>query len=85
MGVISSALQILSYIMCGRNLPQFLAHCRCPLLGFLISAEHEQFYHAVPAYVQGSMPDNFFFFFLPFLGLHLQHMEVSRLGVELEL
>ena len=28
-----------------------------------------------------------FFFFLPFffLGLHLQHMEVPRLGVELEL
>ena len=26
-----------------------------------------------------------FFFFLIFLGLHLQHMEVPRLGVELEL
>ena len=27
----------------------------------------------------------FFFFFLVFLGLHLQHMEVPRPGVELEL
>ena len=27
----------------------------------------------------------FFFFFLVFLGLHLRHMEVPRLGVELEL
>ena len=27
----------------------------------------------------------FFFVFLPFLGLYLQHMEVPRLGVQLEL
>ena len=27
----------------------------------------------------------FFFFFLPFLGLHSRHMEVPRLGVESEL
>ena len=27
----------------------------------------------------------FFFFFLFFLGPHLQHMEIPRLGVELEL
>ena len=27
----------------------------------------------------------FFFFFLPFLGLLLQHMEVPRLGIKLEL
>ena len=27
----------------------------------------------------------FFFVFLPFIGLHLRHMEVPRLGVELEL
>ena len=27
----------------------------------------------------------FFFFFLVFLGPHLQHMEVPRLGVEVEL
>ena len=27
----------------------------------------------------------FFFFLFPFLGLHLQHMEVPRPGVELEL
>ena len=27
----------------------------------------------------------FFFFFLVFLGLHPQHMEVPRLGIELEL
>ena len=28
---------------------------------------------------------NLFFFFFVFLGLHLQHMEVSRLRIELEL
>ena len=28
---------------------------------------------------------HFFFFFLPFLGLLLRHMDIPRLGVELEL
>ena len=32
-----------------------------------------------------SPPNVLFFFFLPFLGLHLQHMEVPRLGVKSEL
>ena len=30
-------------------------------------------------------PPSFFFFFLVFLGLHLQHMEIPRPGVESEL
>ena len=30
-------------------------------------------------------PSTFFFFFLLFLGLHLRHMEVPRLEVQLEL
>ena len=43
---------------------------------FLISA-------LAPQEVLPGVP--FFFLFLCFLGLHLRHMEVSRLGVELEL
>ena len=30
-------------------------------------------------------PDNQYFFFFVFLGLHSQHMEVPRLGIESEL
>ena len=39
-------------------------------------------HHAEPAPLRG---DNFFPFFFFFLGLHLLHMEVPRLGSELEL
>ena len=31
------------------------------------------------------LPDFLFFIFFIFLGLHLQHMEVPRLGIESEL
>ena len=38
-----------------------------------------------PSSVTGLLIKRGFFFFLIFLGLHSQHMEVARLGVESEL
>ena len=43
------------------------------------------FYNVEAHMLASSALNTLFFFFFCFLGLHLQHMEVPRLGVELEL
>ena len=44
-----------------------------------------QILHEIKKYFEIIKPLFFFFFFFCFLGSHLWHMEVSRLGVESEL
>ena len=48
--------------------------------------KYSMFMNRKTQYYQGiSSQFNFFFVFLPFLGPLLRHMEVPRLGVEMEL